>query len=293
MKNERRIESKSSRTAAYTCMCRAASYIEKDPLLRSGDYIAFQLLPRFVKILTKIRFLNLKGLLSPKGIYPYVIARTKYLDDIVQKMLEEGVRQVVIMGAGFDSRGIRFSREKVKFFEIDTRHTQEAKLKQYKKRNITKPADNILIPVNFEKENPGDKLLEYGFEKDIRTLFILEGITMYLSVEAIEDIFSLVREFSGPDSLIVFDYIYASVLRKENRYYGEKAIYSRVKKDGEGWTFGIEENGLDDFLSGQHFKRLEHLDAQALEKRYFTNTSGKPVIRANGTHCVVLAQNAG
>jgi len=57
-----------------------------------------------------------------------------------------------------------------------------------------------------------------------KSLFFLEGVTMYLSQEALDDTFRFIADVSGRGSLIVFDYIHAGVLRRENKYYGEKDI---------------------------------------------------------------------
>lgn len=288
----KRIEDKSSRTAAYTCTCRASSYLERNPYFKSEDYIAVKLLPRFVKLLLKLQILNLKGRISPLGIYPYVVARTKYIDSIFENAIKNGFEQVLIMGAGFDTRAIRFmdSIDNTKIYEIDTSHTLNAKVKQLKKRKIKIPENNIYVSVNIDKEDVMTKLSKCEFNNNIKTLFILEGLTMYLSHKVIEETFKLISDCSAPGSLIVFDYIYASVLRKELKYYGEQAIYKRVKKDNEKWTYGIEEGKIENFLNSYDLNLLEHLNSKTIEDIYFKNESGNIITRVNGTHSIVLAK---
>jgi len=89
---------------------------------------------------------------------------------------------------------------------------------------------------------------------------------------------------------MVFDYIYSSVLRRELKYYGESAIYRRVKKDNEKWTFGIEEGGIERFLNSYNFTLLEHLDSNTIENKYFKDESGNLITKVNGTHCIALAR---
>jgi methyltransferase (TIGR00027 family) len=292
MGHKKRLESKSSRTAGYTCMCRASSYLEKDTIYKSGDYIAVELLPRFIKFLLKSKILNLKGRMSPKGIYQYVIARTKYIDHVFNYALKNGFEQTLIMGAGFDSRAIRLldSNDNVTVYEIDTYFTMEAKLRQYEKRKIHKPENDIFISIDFEKEDIRTKLNESGFDRNKKTLFILEGLIMYLSQKAVAELFDLISDYSSSSNLVLFDYIHASVLRRENRYYGEKAIYQRVKKDNEKWIFGIEEGQIDSFLNNYNFSLVKHLDSIVLENKYFKNESGIRITKVNGTHCLVLAK---
>lgn len=294
IKPKRRIENKSSRTAAYTCTCRASSFLEKDSRLKSDDYISVQLLPRFVKVLLQLKILNLQGLISPKGIYPYVIARTKYFDRSFEDAIKNGIEQVVILGAGYDSRSIRLlcPDDKVEVYEIDTSHTLESKVLQFKKRKIAVPGNTNYLNIDFNKETLKTRLEKSKFDGSKKTLFILEGLTMYLSSEAIDETFQFIDEFSAPGSLIVFDYVHASVLRHEQKYFGEKAIYKRVKKDHETWTFGIDKEKIDQFLTTYHFQTEEHLDSESLENRYFKNESGRLLTRVNGTHCIVFAKKA-
>ncbi len=294
MKNRKRIENRSSKTAAYTCMCRASSYLEKSPYFMSGDNISVQLLPKFIKFLIKLHILNLKGKISPVGIYQYVIARTKFIDDIFEEAVGNGFKQILILGAGFDSRAIRFvsSKNEIKVFEIDSYHTQKAKSQQLNKRTIHIPKNNIYIPMDFEKEDLTTKIKESCFNPIEKTLYILEGLTMYLSQDTIDYIFHFIDSSSAPGSLIVFDYIHESVLKRKGKYYGESAIYRRVKKDNEQWTFGIISDEIKNFLIKHHLNLIEHLDSNDMENKYFKNEFGNFLTRINGTHCLVLAQKS-
>lgn len=76
----------------------------------------------------------------------------------------------------------------------------------------------------FDKESLGDKLIDSGFNRKKRSLFILEGLIMYLNRETVDSTFRLIGEFAGVNSEIVFDYIYASVLRRENLFFGLKRL---------------------------------------------------------------------
>jgi len=89
--------------------------------------------------------------------------------------------------------------------------------------------------------------------------------------------------------LVTFDFIYASVLRRENRYYGEKGIFERVSKAGEPWTFGIEEGEIENFLSERGFKVKSFHTPSDLEKAYLMENDGAFFGRINGTHCIVTA----
>jgi len=273
-------------------MYRAASYLEKNELYKSADYIAPKLLPRFVRFLVGCRLVNFNWEFFPKGIYEYVIARTKYMDEIFKGALESGFDQILIFGAGFDSRAIRFAENnfKTKIFELDSSHTQRAKIRQLSKRKIHVPDNTIFIPVDFSTDSVDEKLELSGFRRNKTTLFVMEGLIMYLNKEAVNNLFELIHKIARPKSIVVFDYIYASVLRRENIYYGEKNIYEKVNSVHESWLFGIEKGEIQNFLNKHKLKLREHFDSDDLERRYFSQSYGKIVGKVNGTHCIVLAE---
>ncbi|NHJ40168.1 MAG: SAM-dependent methyltransferase [Asgard group archaeon] len=290
----KRIETTTSRTAEMTCVSRAASYYEKTEFFRSNDYIATKFVPLLIKSLLRLRIVRkwFRKRFAPKGIYEYVISRTKYIDEIFIKSLEENFEQILIFGAGFDSRGIRFltSKSKTIVYELDAPKTQEAKLKQLNKRSVEIPNNVVFISIDFNKESVRDKLEQAGFKKGKKCLFILEGLIMYLDESAVNDTFKLIKDYAGKGSLIVFDTIYASVLREEHLYYGEEDIFNMVKNANEKWTFGIEKNKIQTFLEKRGFFLIEQNNSESLEQKYFTDNKGNLLTRINGTHCLVLAK---
>ena len=292
-KNKRRIEKKSSRTAAYTCVSRAASYNEKTPHYKSNDNIAPELLPKFIHLLIKSKTMKnfLLKKLAPNGIYEYVIARTKFIDEIFTKAISEDFDQILLFGAGFDSRGIRLMdiNDKTRIFELDIHTTINDKLKQYKKRKID-PGKVNYVTIDFDNEKIDEKLKISGFQSKQKTLYILEGITMYLNKSTIDEDFKFIKESAGEGSMVVFDFIYQSVLEEKNLFFGEQEIYRRVKKAGEGWTFGIPKNEIEGFLKKRRLELIELMDSSDLEKRYFKDENGEIVGKINGTHCIIHAK---
>jgi methyltransferase (TIGR00027 family) len=291
--SEKRIETTTSRTATWTCVSRAASSLESDSHYRSDDHIALVLVPTFMKLLLHIPLIRkfFSQIIAPKGIYEYTIARTKYIDSIFTEVLAEGFDQILIFGAGFDTRALRFRTEAgdTKIFELDVPITQEAKLEQYEKRGLSIPANVEFISIDFDKESLSEKLEEAGFCKDRRSLFVLEGLLMYLQPESADGTFKVIESFAGKGSEVVFDYVRAPVLRQAGSYYGEREIVKSVSKAGERWHFGIEEGELERFLKKYGLRVSEHKDAHELERMYFTDASGKNIGRINGTHCLVRA----
>lgn len=270
----KRIETKVSITALGTCLARAVSYYEKDFDYKSDDYIAPRLIPLYLNLIARYDFSRkiLKTRFSKApGNYEYLIARTKFIDNIF-KNLDSDVEQVLIFGAGFDSRAIRFKNELkgATVFELDASVTQQAKIDKIKKKNLEFPANLKFISIDFTKESLSQKLDEAGFDKNKKCLFILEGLTMYLTQEAIDTTFNLLNEYAKENSLIVFDYVATSMAKKEQEYddLQIKKHDQFLAKVGEKSCFTID-GQIQDFLAKYNLELIDELDSARLAKNYF------------------------
>jgi len=222
-------------------------------------------------------------------MYEYVITRTRYFYAVFTEALEHVFSQIVIFGAGFDSRALRFSRlnQGTRVFELDAPTTQQEKLKACQLKKLVIPGNLIFVPINFNKESVADKMAQAGFVPGRKSLFLLEAVTMYLPQDAVESTFRFIEDVSGTGSLIVFDYIYAGVLRQENKYYGEREVSLKtLAKVGEEWMFALEEGEVERFLSRHGFSLTDHSGKPELEDRYFKNSKGVIVGKINGTGAI-------
>ena len=275
-------------------MSRACSAFETDHSYKSNDYIALLLLPRSLKpffYASLARRLFTK-VVAPRGMYEYVITRTKYIDAVFRQALVENFDQILIFGAGFDTRALRFedAMGNTRVFELDAPATQQAKIGQYQKWHLAVPPSLTFIAIDFDKGSLSIKFDEAGFCKQLRNLFILEGLVMYLQPKSVNETFQVIRDYAGRGSWIVFDYIYASVLRKEGIYYGETGIVKTVFDAGEQWHFGIEKGQIEEVLAKYEMQLIDHKDAHDLEQAYFSDSNGKTIGRVSGTHCLVTVE---
>jgi methyltransferase (TIGR00027 family) len=289
----RRIETKASRTAAYTCFARGCATRERDPRFRGPDYMAEVMFPPLARL--SLNFLPLRKFLMrqmfPPGIYEYVLARTKVMDAVFMDALEARFAQIVLLGAGFDTRALRFAdwNRGTKVIELDVPTTQQPKIEILRRKKVTLPQELVFAPINFDKEDIFEVLSKAGYQAGQESLFLWEGVTMYLSAQAVDSTLNFIRTRAAPGSRAAFDYIYASVLRRENRYYGEQGIFETVSKTGEGWTFGLEDGAIESFLAERGFEIVAHYTPPELEKLYLTAEDGTLHGRVNGTHCIVVA----
>ncbi len=159
----------------------------------------------------------MEGLIERRfaGHHYYVIARTRYLDDLLPEQLARGAEQLVILGAGYDSRPYRFADRLggVQVFEVD--HPATSAAKQAKVRDIFGdiPANVAYVAVDFTVDNFADKLLACGYRTTRPTVFLWEGVTPYLDLAAVDGVLGFVTASAPAGSAIVFDYILRSVVQ--------------------------------------------------------------------------------
>jgi methyltransferase (TIGR00027 family) len=202
------------------------------------------------------------------GVGEFLIARERFIDDF----LDKGMRQLVILGRGYDSRAYRFDRlkEQVKVFEVDHPATQAEKMTKVRHIFGTIPAHVTFVPVDFNTQTLEKRLPESGFDPKLITLFIWQGVTMYLTSEVVDDTLKFVVEHSAPGSAIVFDYVYRKVLDAVQKQSEISSMRRYRFITGEGLTFGIEEGSVEAFLKERGFNEIRDIDAKGLKQTYLT-----------------------
>jgi methyltransferase (TIGR00027 family) len=220
-------------------------------------------------------FVEKKGPGLPAGI----AARTRYIDDIAKKEVANGIKQLVIMGAGLDMRAFRLEELKdIPVFEVDFPATQQ--LKQRKLEAIELPQRNLLhyVPIDFNKDEQGDIFAKAGYDHTLKTLFIWEGVTMYLDAESVDRTLAFIASNTGTGTTVYFDYLMQSVLDGRCNYLEAVAVRNTASFNSDGiekYTYGIEESSIEQFLSQRGFKLLEHMTGELLKARYFHGENAK------------------
>jgi methyltransferase (TIGR00027 family) len=208
------------------------------------------------------------------GALTFIVCRCRYFDDYLQRCLQSGTSQVVILGAGLDSRAYRgdLLQRGVKTFEVDHPATQASKVERLKKVLGTIPAHVAYVPIDFNDETL-DKLLACGFDRSLKTLFIWEGVTYYLDAEAVEATLAWVRANAAPSSAIIFDYQYISEPTRAH------LVLSRLT--GERRAFHIEKSQIEDFLTRRGFTHVVGVNAEQLKRLYCTGPNKGRTVAEN------------
>ncbi len=223
------------------------------------------------KLFTKLLywFVERKGPGLPAGI----AARTRYIDDIVKQEVTNGAKQVVIMGAGLDMRAFRLEELKdISVFEVDFPATQQLKQRKLKAIELPERKHLTYVPIDFMKDELSDVLAKSGYDHSIKTLFIWEGVTMYLNAESVDRTLAFIASNTGTGTSLYFDYLMQSVLDGRCNYPEAVAVRNTESFNSDGvekYTFGIEDSSIEQFLSQRKFKLMEHMTGESLKERYF------------------------
>ena len=165
-------------------------------------------------------------------------SRTMHFDRIMEKNVEQA-EQVVIMGAGFDLRVLKYTEGKnVKVFELDQENTQNLKIETMKKAGIEYDWVTY-IPVDFNNESWVEKLTKNGFNRTKRTFSLWESVSSYLEEDVAKDTLKKMADISGKGSVIALDFYSKAFLKGETSYTVKKSA-NIMKKMGEPWIFGID-----------------------------------------------------
>jgi methyltransferase (TIGR00027 family) len=250
-------------------------YYPKDKRL-FDDQFALELLPLGWQVLFSLLFLpglrsvvlSLRERRMP-GTLGAILCRTRYIDDVLKRSLEEGLEQVVILGAGFDSRAYRIAgMNQIRVFEVDLPGTRNLKQIRVEKVLGAVPENVALIGMNFDRQNLGDILRAAGFQKGKRTLFIWEGVTQYITAEAVNNTLEFVSGFSGTGSAIVFTYIRRGLIDGTARPEWFRSLLSFAKRVGSPLKFGLEPAELEQYLSDRGLKLIDDVGAAEYQELY-------------------------
>ena len=181
------------------------------------------------------------------GARTSAIARTRLIDDWVRAAVTTGVQQVVILGAGFDCRAWRLPAfSGIPIFEIDYPATSTEKRRLIGKLGV--PTEQVyFVPVDFERESLAEGLAKAEFRADKRTLVIWEGVTNYLTAEAVDATVRWVATLAE-GSRLIFTYVDADLIKGSGRFKDAGSARRAVASAGEPWTFGFRPEELPAYL---------------------------------------------
>jgi len=265
-------------SAEMLAALRAAASFETDLLEPCSDVFARRFVGAALARIAdfKPRFL-LKHILRVRapGSYPFAIARTHHFDRVLREELGTGAVQVVILGAGYDSRACRFARElaHATVFELDHPATQARKRQLIADAQMPWPSNVRFVSVDFTCEHFADKLIEAGFDPDKRSVFLWEGVSYYLPERAVAEVMDFVAA-CATGSAIVFDYALRSFVLGDHSTFGGKQVARWLQEIKEPFLFGLQAHDTGAFLAAHGLALDSDLGPGELEARYLTTRRG-------------------
>ncbi len=207
------------------------------------------------------------------GISLSILARTRYFDEFLTTRLSE-IGQVVILGAGYDTRAYRLFAPDAKFrvFEVDNPNTQRkktAKIRMVFGKN--KPSHVTYVPIDFNCDSLSDALFRCGFDNRQKTVFIWEGVTYYISEAAVTDTLNFISSRCPKESDVIFDYFPPWVARGDKKRQDAKRLSASLHFMGEKIIWGLEPENMKDFLFRYGLCLQENTSVKDLAKDYLSH----------------------
>jgi O-methyltransferase involved in polyketide biosynthesis len=289
---------RSSRTAEHVALFRALETVRpggglfRDPparrLLprRHRTVVALSRLPGVHGAL--VRYIDRRWSGGPRAS---AVVRTRLIDEWLAEALTGGARQVVLLGAGFDSRAHRASLTGVAspaggavpadggvapaagggsssggvaYFEVDHPATQATK-----RRRLGRDARPgvVFAPADLTVDDLGTVLRAAGFDPALRTTVIWEGVTNYLDAASVDATLRGLAALCPPGSTVIFTYVDRGVLDGTATFAGAAEWHDAVRREGEPWTFGLHPAEVPGYLRERRLDLIDDLSTRAAARR--------------------------
>jgi methyltransferase (TIGR00027 family) len=265
-------------TAESVTLFRAAGALQPERELRNPDLFASRILPWWPPLRASIKVPGLRHVVSrairrkwAAGLW-YEVIRTKYMDGVLSASTAAGATQVVLLGAGFDTRAHRMRKEigTASVFELDQPHMSARK----QERARALPESRVrYLAADLEEDDLAEVLHKGGFDPSAKTVVLWSGVTPYLRQEGVD---TTLRWFAqqAPCSSLVFDYCWQEVLDGTTVIPEAQAVLQDVASRGEPWRWGIRRGCANELLAAYRLDLVEDLEGAEAQHRYLTRTDG-------------------
>jgi len=204
--------------------------------------------------------------------------RIRYFDDIVRSAASEGFTHMVIMGAGYDTRAYRIDNLKgcMKIFEIDRPETMARKIGILQQIFGQLPDHVVFISLDMAHGDCWQGLAKAGWFPEGKTLFLLEGLVMYLPRQDVEGLLAGIARNAGAGSTVLFDFVPQSLADGTSDAEGGQNIRNWTIEIGEPILSGFADSAVVPFLNGLGYSQVRIIPSRDFANMYYT---GKKVDR--------------
>ncbi|RKT88621.1 methyltransferase, TIGR00027 family [Saccharopolyspora antimicrobica] len=281
-----------ARTAVGPMALVAIDQHEEIPLVR--DKLAYRLLPLGAKTVAglcaapPVRWAIARAVEKrAPGLWSSLLCRKRYIDDQLRTAAEDGIDAVVLLGAGLDTRAYRLPElAAMPCYEVDLPAGTARKRALVQKVYGRIPDRVGLVPVDFERQDLGEALAAHGCTAERQPFFVWEGVTQYLTEDAIRRTFAFLAD-ARIGSRLVFTYVRADFLdgtdlRDSAALHREYVVKRRL------WKSGWAPEEVAGFLAGHGWRLVEQVGRPEFAARYLKPIGRRPV--ASEVELTVLAE---
>jgi methyltransferase (TIGR00027 family) len=223
---------------------------------------------------------------SRRRLRLFLAIRARFAEDALIAAAGNGVRQLVVLGAGLDTYAYRTPLEDLRVFEVDDPATQVWKRQKLVDAAIPLPSTLVFVPIDFEREALPNALAAAGFDSALPSFFTWLGVVSYLSEEAIFSTLRFIASLSGGAS-VVFDYANPpDSLTEDKGRTALEAVATRAAALGEPFKTYFHTEHLTAELAAVGFCDIEDLGPAQIAARYFpdqkvsSSGAGAHIVRA-------------
>jgi methyltransferase (TIGR00027 family) len=269
-------DGKASQTAQYITFCRALETQEQPGRRLFNDQFAFALLSGSYRMFARMAHLPILGKLVYAILdlgWPYTrssaVVRTRAIDDLVRDAIQSGARQLVLLGAGLDSRGSRLDEAReIEVFEVDHPATQRVKRERLHACMGKLPTNIRYVAVDFERDALEAKLIESAYNPAVQAVVVWEGVIDYLTESAVQSSLAVLARLLAPSSLLIFTYTHKGALDGSKAFPGARRWRSLSSVCGEPFLFGFNPDTLSEVLKPHRFQLQSDASTEEIAQRY-------------------------
>jgi methyltransferase (TIGR00027 family) len=213
------------------------------------------------------------------------IARSRIAEDALSGAVERGIRQIVILGAGLDTFALRnpHGARQIRIYEVDHPATQAWKRERMATAHLALPPWLIFVPVDFERDDLGKKLVGAGLQQNLPAFFTWLGVVPYLTQDAIGSTLDYMASIQNSE--VVFDYMEPPEAFSEEFAELVSERTKQLERMDERWTSRFEPAGIAAFLRAHGFCDIEDISFQEITSRFGRAVQGLAAGQA-GLHVV-------
>jgi methyltransferase (TIGR00027 family) len=287
-----------SNTAETQAALRAAGAAARDPMLRNPDSMAAGFVTAQARLQTLAKVPGARRLvpllaerLAP-GSYHYETARVKHMDAILEAEQRHGLDQLVILGAGYDSRAHRFADvlRDVRVFEVDLPAMSAIKQRKVARLGAGAPGHVTYVGADLLGPDVEQSLRPHGYDPDGATLLIVSGVMPYLPDWAAARLLAFAARHTSSRSSILFDYVFREMIEGDDSALGAKQVRARLAALGEPLRSGVPAGGAAQFVEAFGLMLVSDLQPSDLADRYLRRSDGTLAGRPYGFSAVAHAR---